>query len=45
MDWRVTQRAVFVIDKDNIVQYAEYVPVIGDDINFIAVLAKAQDLV
>ena len=45
VDWRVTQRAVFVIDKDNIVQYAEYVPVIGDDINFIAVLAKAQDLV
>jgi len=45
VDWRITQRAVFVLDKDNVVQYAEYVPVIGDEVNFIATLAKAQDLV
>ena len=44
VDWRVTQRAVFVIDKDNVVQHAEYVPVIGEEVNFIAALAKAQDL-
>jgi len=45
VDWRVTQRAVFVIDKDNVVQHAEYIPVIGNEVNFIAALAKAQDLV
>jgi thioredoxin-dependent peroxiredoxin len=44
LDWRMTQRAVFVIDKDNIVQYAEYMSVIGDEVNFIAALAKAQNL-
>ncbi len=44
IDWRVCQRALFVLDKDNTVQYAEYVPVIGDEVNFVAGLAKAQEL-
>ncbi|MEL6307124.1 MAG: thiol peroxidase [Chloroflexota bacterium] len=44
-DWRVCQRALFVLDKDNKVQYAEYVPVIGDEVNFEAGLEKAKSLV
>jgi len=44
LNWRVCQRAVFVLDKDNVVQHAEYVPVIGDEVNFLSALAKAQDL-
>lgn len=44
-DWRVCQRALFVIDKDNVVQYAEYVPVIGDEVNFDAGLEKAKSLI
>lgn len=44
LDWRVCQRALFVLDKDNIVQYAEYVPVIGNEVNFDEGLAKAQEL-
>jgi thiol peroxidase len=44
IDWRVCQRALFVLDKDNTVQYAEYVPVIGNEVNFDEGLAKAQEL-
>lgn len=44
-DMRICQRACFVVDKNNIVQYAEYMPVIGNEINFDAVLAKARELV
>lgn len=43
--WRVCQRAVFVIDKDNVVQHVEYVPVIGDEVDFDAALQKAKSLV
>ncbi|TVR23056.1 MAG: thiol peroxidase [Anaerolineaceae bacterium] len=45
VDWRVCQRAVFVLDKDNVVQHAEYVPVIGQEVDFDAALQKAQALV
>ena len=44
-DWRICQRAVFVLDRDNVVQHAEYVPVIGDEVDFDAALAKARELV
>jgi len=44
-DWRICQRALFVLDKDNVVQYAEYVPVIGNEVNFEAGLSKAKELV
>ncbi len=44
VDWRVCQRAVFVLDKNNIVQHAEYVPVIGDEVDFDAALSKAKSL-
>jgi thiol peroxidase len=42
---RITQRAVLVLDKNNVVQLAEYVPVMGNEINFDAALAKARELV
>ena len=44
-EWRVCQRAVFVVDQNNVVQHAEYVPVIGDEVDFDAALAKAKSLV
>ena len=43
-DWRICQRAVFVLDRDNILRHAEYVPVIGDEVDFDAALAKAREL-
>jgi thiol peroxidase len=45
VDLRVLQRAAFVLDKDNVVQYVEYVPVMGDEVNFDAILEKARSLV
>lgn len=44
-DLRICQRAAFVLDKNNTIQYAEYVPIIGEEVNFIAVLSKAQNLI
>ncbi|MGB1288026.1 MAG: thiol peroxidase [Aggregatilineales bacterium] len=44
-EWRVCQRAVFVIDKDNTIQLAEYVPIIGDEVDFEAALSKAKSLI
>ncbi len=43
-DWRICQRAVFVLDRDNVLQHAEYIPVIGDEVNFDAALAKVRQL-
>lgn len=43
-DWRICQRAVFVLDRDNVLQHAEYVPVIGDEVDFAAALDKARAL-
>jgi thiol peroxidase len=45
VDWRVCQRSVFVVDKNNVIQHVEYVPVIGNEVNFEAALAKAKELV
>lgn len=42
---RICQRAVFVVDQNNVVQLAEYIPVIGNEVNFDAALAKARELV
>lgn len=44
-DLRICQRAVFVLDQNNVIQYAQYVPVIGNEVDFIAVLSKVQNLV
>ncbi len=43
-DWRICQRAVFVLDRDNVLRYVEYVPVIGNEVDFDAALAKARQL-
>ncbi len=43
-DWRICQRAVFVLDRENVVQHAEYVPIIGDEVDYDAALAKAKEL-
>lgn len=43
-EWRICQRAVFVLDRDNTVQHAEYVPIIGDEVDYDAALAKAKEL-
>jgi len=44
-DWRVCQRAVFVVDQEDIVQHAEYVDTIGHEVDFDAALRKARELV
>jgi thiol peroxidase len=44
-EWHICQRALFVLDQNNIIRYAEYVPVIGDEVNFTAGLSAAQKLV
>ena len=41
---RICQRACFVVDQNNIVQHVNYVPVIGDEIDFEGALSKAQGL-
>ena len=38
-------RAAFVVDQNNVIQYTEYVPIIGNEINFAAVLSTAKSLV
>ncbi len=42
LDWRVNQRAVFVLDKNNKVIHAEYVPVLGQEVNFEVALDAAK---
>lgn len=42
---RICQRALFVLDKNNVIRYAEYVPVIGNEVSFDAALATAKELV
>ncbi|MFN8529926.1 MAG: thiol peroxidase [Anaerolineae bacterium] len=44
-DLRITQRACFVVDHQNLVRHAEYVYKMGDEINFDAALAIARGLV
>ncbi len=43
-EWRICQRAVFVLDRDDVLRHAEYVPVIGDEVDFDAALATARSL-
>ena len=43
-DWRVESRALFVVDKDNIIRYVEYVPEVAEHPNYDAVLAKVKEL-
>ncbi len=43
-EWRICQRAVFVLDKSNVMRHAEYVNVIGNEVDYAAALAKAREL-
>lgn len=43
-EWRICQRAVFVLGRDNVLCHAEYVPVIGDEVDYDAALAAARSL-
>ncbi len=42
---RAEQRSVFVVDRQGIIRYAEYVPVIGQHPDYEAVLDTVRDLV
>ena len=44
IDWRICQRSVFVLDSDNVVQHVEYIPVIGNEVDFDSALAKTKEL-
>ena len=40
---RILRRAVFVVDRNDIVTYAAYMPALGDEPDYDAVLAAARD--
>jgi thioredoxin-dependent peroxiredoxin len=44
-DFRLESRAVFVIDNDGVIQYAEYVPQAGQEPDYDAALAALRPLV
>jgi thioredoxin-dependent peroxiredoxin len=41
---RILSRAIFIVDKDNVVRYAEYVKEVGEHPNYEAALAAAKRL-
>jgi thioredoxin-dependent peroxiredoxin len=43
-DLRLESRAVFVVDQDGIVRYAEYVPTSGQEPNYDAALAALKEI-
>ncbi|HLA42328.1 MAG TPA: thiol peroxidase [Aggregatilineales bacterium] len=43
LDWRINQRSIFVIDRDNKIIYAEYIPVIGEEVNYEAALDAVRE--
>ncbi|MXV93579.1 MAG: thiol peroxidase [Chloroflexi bacterium] len=43
-EWRICQRAVFVLDRDNVLRHVEYVGVIGDEVDYDSALAAARAL-
>ena len=43
-EWRLCQRAVFVLDRADVLRHAEYVPVIGDEVDYDAALTAARSL-
>ena len=44
-DWRMCQRSVFVLDRDNAIRHTQYMPVMGHEVDFDAALNKAKELV
>lgn len=41
-EWRINRRAVFVVDREGQVVYADYMPKLGDQPDYEAVLAAAK---
>jgi thiol peroxidase len=39
---RILRRAIFVVDKDGVVTYAAYIPALGEEPNYAAVLGAAR---
>jgi len=45
VDLRICQRAVFVLDRENVVRYTEYVHMMGDEPDYETALSAARGLV
>lgn len=43
-EWRVESRAIFVVDKDNVIRHVEYVKEVAHHPNYDAALAAAKQL-
>lgn len=43
-DWRVCQRAIFIVDEEGTIRYAEYVPEIAQEVDFDAALTALKEL-
>jgi thiol peroxidase len=43
--WRLCQRAVFVLDREDTIRHAEYVYKMGDEVDFDSALQQAQALI
>lgn len=43
-EWRICQRAVFVVDEENVIRHAEYVHVISDEPDYETALATVNSL-
>ena len=43
-EWRILSRAIFVIDRNDVIQHAEYVTEVADHPSYEAALAKAREL-
>jgi thiol peroxidase len=44
-EWRILSRAIFVVDRNNVIQYAEYVKEVAEHPNYELALAKARQVV
>lgn len=45
VEWRLCQRAVFVIDRDDVIRYVEYIVKWGDEVDYESALQSARALV
>ncbi|HEC21676.1 MAG TPA: thiol peroxidase [Chloroflexi bacterium] len=45
VDFRWCQRAIFIVDRDDIIRYVEYVPEIAQPVNFEAALGALRELI
>jgi thiol peroxidase len=44
-EWRILSRAIFVVDRNDVIRHAEYVREVADHPNYESALAKARELV